>query len=65
MQSNFWAGTKYLGQHKTFWDLKKDRALEKAISVLKSACGHCSVVGGPVRIEFYFGFFRLAKSKQF
>ena len=23
MQSNFWSGSKYLDQHKTFWDLYK------------------------------------------
>ena len=28
MQSNFWAGSKNLDQHKTFWDLQKDKALD-------------------------------------
>ena len=28
MQSNFWAGSKNLDQHKTFWDLQKDKGLE-------------------------------------
>jgi len=27
MQSNFWAGSKNLDRHKTFWDLKKDKAI--------------------------------------
>ena len=28
MQSNFWAGSKYLDQHKIFWGLLKDKALQ-------------------------------------
>ena len=28
MQSNFWAGSKNLGRHKTFWNLQKDKASE-------------------------------------
>ena len=27
MQSNFWTGSKNLDRHKTFWYLKKDKAL--------------------------------------
>ena len=35
MQSNFWAGSKNLDQHKTFWDLKKDKAI---IIIMKNYC---------------------------
>ena len=28
MQSNFWAGSKNLDRHKTFWDMLKDKAFE-------------------------------------
>ena len=31
MQSNFWAGSKNLDPHKTFWYLKKDKALQNQI----------------------------------
>ena len=34
MQSNFWAGSKKLDWHKTFWDLQKDKALDKFSSSL-------------------------------
>ena len=27
MQFNFWSSPKHLDRHKTFWDLKKDKAL--------------------------------------
>ena len=33
MQLNFWSSQKYLDQHKTFWDLQKDKVLEKCFEV--------------------------------
>ena len=37
MQSNFRAGSKNLDQHKTFWDLQKDKALVCCIFAIRDA----------------------------